>query len=67
MAQNTDVTLPAGVWTQISDGDVTALRVQNIGSGAVIIKARVGAGSIPSRAGGICLDSLDMVSTTSSL
>lgn len=66
-ARNDNVTLPAGVWTQITDGDVTALRVQNIGSGAVFIKARVGAGALSSLGGAICLDALGMIPATTPL
>ncbi|HMT45530.1 MAG TPA: hypothetical protein PKE59_00285 [Novosphingobium sp.] len=67
MARNDDVTLPAGAWTLITNSDVTALRVQNLGSGAVYIKARVGAGAVSSRAGSICLDSLAMLPATTPL
>ena len=57
-ARNDNVTLAAGAWTQITDGDVTALRVQNVGTGAIWIKARVGAGALASLGGAICLDSM---------
>lgn len=55
-ARNDNVTLAASAWTQITDGDVTAIRVQNIGTGTVWIKARVGAGALASLGGSICLD-----------
>lgn len=57
-ARNDNVTLAAGAWTQITDGDVTSLRVQNVGTGAIWIKARVGAGALASLGGAICLDPL---------
>ncbi len=57
-ARNSLVTLPAGVWTQITDGDVTACRVQNVGSDAVWIQGRVGAGSISSNSGAVCLSAM---------
>lgn len=60
-ARNDNVTLAANAWTQITDGDVTAIRVQNIGTGAVWVKARVGAGALASLGGAICLDPLMMI------
>lgn len=57
-ARNDNVVLAAGAWTQVTDGDVSAIRVQNIGTGAVWLKARVGTGAIATLGGAICLDPL---------
>lgn len=38
MAQNTTVTVPAKTWTQLTDGNVTAITFQNVGSEPVHIK-----------------------------
>lgn len=44
MPQNTDISIPAGVWTQITNADVTAIWVQNKSLIAdVLLKATVGA------------------------
>ena len=43
MAQNTTVNIPAGTWTQITDGNVTALTFQNISGNFVLVKGTVGA------------------------
>lgn len=67
MARNDNVTLPPGAWTQLTNGDVTALRVQNIGNGAVLVKARVGAGALASPDGSVTLDSLGMIEATTPL
>lgn len=56
MPANDNVALPAGAWTLLTSNDVTALRVQNLGSEAVYIKARVGTGALSSLGGSICLD-----------
>lgn len=66
-ARNNDVVLPAGAWTQLTDGDVTALRVQNLGTGVIWIMARVGAGAIASRSGAICLDEFVAISADMTL
>ena len=42
-ARNTDVSLTADTWTQLTASDVTALRVQNMTRFVVIIQATVGA------------------------
>lgn len=67
MAQNDNITLTAGTWTLLTNGDVTALRVQNLGSGAVYIKARVGTGALSSIGGAICLDSMMAIGADQSL
>ena len=43
MAQNTTVNIPAGTWTQITDGNVTSLTFQNISGNFVLVKGTVGA------------------------
>lgn len=42
MAQNSTITIAADDWTQVTNGDATAVRVQNLGS-EVMFKAAVGA------------------------
>lgn len=56
-ARNADVTLIAGQWTELTDGDVTAIRVTNRGTAEPLLQATTGsaptndssgrAGSIP--------------------
>lgn len=43
MPQNTNIALTAGVWGQLTNADVTALRVQNLNGYEIKIKATVGA------------------------
>lgn len=43
MAQNTTLTLTAGVWTQLSNADITAIRVATLGTEAIWLAATVGA------------------------
>jgi hypothetical protein len=50
------VTLAAGEWTQLTNADATAVRVQNLGVRPVLIKARVGAGALSSTGGSITLE-----------
>lgn len=66
-ARNDNVTLAAGAWTQLTDGDVSAIRVQNVGTGAIWIKARVGAGALTTLGGAICLDALMTIGADMSL
>jgi len=42
-AKNTNVSLPMGDWTEITDSDVSAATVDNVGLAEVIIMATVGA------------------------
>lgn len=55
MPSNTTINLPAGIWTQITAGDVTALRVQNQGCYAVSLKATVGDVAPTNSAGSLTL------------
>lgn len=43
MAQNTTVSLAAGAWTQLTDGNVTAMRICNLGTEGIWLQATVGA------------------------
>ena len=43
MAQNLNIALPKETWTQLSNADITALTVQNIGTDDVRIMGTVGA------------------------
>lgn len=43
MPQNANVAVPAKTWTQITNGNITGLRVQQQGPGAVLLQATVGA------------------------
>jgi hypothetical protein len=51
MAQNTTINLTAGVWTQITDADVSSLTFQNLSAGTILIKGTASA-SAPSTAAG---------------
>lgn len=61
MPSNTTITVAAGVWTQITAGDVTALRVQNQGGWEVALKATVGAVPPTDHAGDFKLAGLSAV------
>lgn len=39
MAQNTTLDIPAGVWTQLTDADVTSITFQNLSMNFIIVKA----------------------------
>jgi len=39
MAQNTTLDIPAEVWTQLTDADVTSISFQNLGMNFIIVKA----------------------------
>lgn len=43
MAQNTTITLEAGVWTQLTDADVTSITFQNTGGYHILVAGTVGA------------------------
>ena len=43
MAQNTDVFIPIGVWTQLTDADVTSITFQNKLGNYIFVKGTVGA------------------------
>ena len=43
MAQNTDIVLPIGAWTQLTDADVTAITFQNKSGNYILVKGTVGA------------------------
>jgi hypothetical protein len=58
MAQNTTISLAAGTWTLLTDGNVTALRVVNLGEEPIWLQATVGttppttpAGALPLQPG----------------
>ena len=43
MAQNTDIVLAIGAWTQLTNADVTAITFQNKSGGFILVKGTVGA------------------------
>ena len=43
MAQNTDITLPIGAWTQLTDSDVSSITFQNKSGNYILVKGTVGA------------------------
>lgn len=43
MTQNVTISLPANTWTQISDSNIPAIRVANLGTEAIWLQATVGA------------------------
>ena len=43
MAQNTDIVLPIGVWTLLSDADISAITFQNKSGNYILVKGTVGA------------------------
>ena len=51
MAQNTTIGLDADTWTQLTDGDVTAITFQNRGSGDILVQVTATA-SAPTGTGG---------------
>lgn len=53
MAQNTTVNIPANVWTQITDGNVSSITFQNIAGNFVRVKGTVGATAPTDLAGSI--------------
>ena len=53
---NTDIVLPNNVWTLLTDGNVSALRVQNIGEDVIQIQATSGTTAPTSAAGSIWLN-----------
>lgn len=55
MPRNSDVLCPAGVWTQLTNGDVTALMVHNPSSLSVLLKATAGTTAPVDTGGGIML------------
>lgn len=55
MPQNATVAVPAGTWTQLTNADVSALRVQNLNGYAIELKATVGATAPTNDAGAIVL------------
>jgi hypothetical protein len=42
MARNDDITLPAGVWTQLTNANAAAVRVQNKTGYSILLKATNG-------------------------
>lgn len=63
MPQNADVSLTQGVWAQLTNADVTALRVQNLNGYHVHIKATVGANAPTTLAGSIILPPFGAIAT----
>jgi len=56
MSRNSDVSIPARAWTQLTSNDVTAIRVTNISGGVTfLLKATVGASAPTDRDGAIPL------------
>lgn len=51
MAQSANITLAAGEWTQLTNADVSAIRVQNLGGSFVRIHATTGE-TAPTSVGG---------------
>lgn len=49
MAQHDTIKIPKGQWTQITNANVTAARVQNVGTSTVYIQARSGTGDVELR------------------
>ena len=43
MPQNTTISIPANTWTQISDANVTVMRVCSLGTEPISLQATVGA------------------------
>lgn len=43
MAQNTDIVLAIGAWTQLTNADVTAITFQNKSGGFILVKGTIGA------------------------
>lgn len=56
---NTDIPVAAGVWTLLTASNITAARVQNTGTGALVLQATAGASAPADAAGGLHLEPLD--------
>ena len=61
MAQNTTIKLESGVWTLLTNANVTALRVQMQSGDRLLLKATVGAVAPTTIAGAIALDPLQIL------
>lgn len=61
MPRNADVPLTAGVWTQLTANDVTAIRLQGRDRGAVKLMATVGATAPADDAGHIILSGVEII------
>ena len=57
MAQNTDITLVADTWTQLTNADVTAITFQNKGPLPIKVKATTGATAPADDAGALVYES----------
>jgi hypothetical protein len=55
-AQDDDISIPANQWTEITAGNVTAIRVQNIGGNPVRLRAAVGQTEPTTIRGGVVLE-----------
>ena len=55
MAQNTTISLTAATWTQLTDGNVTAIRAVNLGIEPIWLQATVGATPPSNTNGGLPL------------
>ena len=55
MARNATIELPAKTWTELTAGNVTTLRVQNLGHQPIMILATVGSVEPTSRDGGLMI------------
>ena len=62
MPQNTTLALPIATWTQLTDADISAIRVQIITGGPVQLMATVGAVPPGSAAGAITLSGTAILS-----
>jgi hypothetical protein len=67
MAYNGTVTIPAQAWTQITAGDVTALRAQPVGFRDVWLMGTVGATPPTSTGGGLLIKEGSILSADLSL
>ncbi|HEY7824523.1 MAG TPA: hypothetical protein VIG24_16900 [Acidimicrobiia bacterium] len=55
MAQNTTIACPAGVWTLLTNSDVTALRAVNLGTEGIFLQGTVGTVAPSTTAGALPL------------
>lgn len=61
MAQNTDIALTDGAWTQLTDADVSAIRVQNRSGYMVLLQATAAAVAPTSSNGCVEIESKEIL------
>lgn len=63
MARNTTISLPSGEWTEVTNANATAVRVQNLSGFAIHLSATSGAVEPGSLDGSLLLDGRQTMAT----